>query len=103
MNNVEVENIKELEDGSALLTINSDAEFVSLLIRTGLRTIIDETSKNVKVLNYTPEVAEIFPACKRYELSDDEAYYLIQIGFLTMIKAGIKRMEENPDELLQKD
>jgi hypothetical protein len=79
---------KENEDGSINIEIDCSDEVIKLLIAEGMRETLEKAKATVSV----PRVKVPFSFTVRgYELSDDEAQLLLQIGFIKAIEAGIEK------------
>jgi len=90
-----VDKIEDNEDGSATMTFTADDDVMASFIREGFRVIVEETKAKVVVL---PPVQPFTEDAKKYELTDEEAQLLIQMGVISALKRGLEGMEENDKE-----
>lgn len=83
---ITIEEIVENEDGSASVHCFLSNEATSILIREGFRELIGESEVVV-----IPAKKGQFPrAIKQYELTDEEAQTLLQLGFIQSLRVGMK-------------
>lgn len=86
--NINVETIKEHEDGSATITFDFDDETTRLILKQGFKAIMKEES--IKDLIICDPIEPLTKEAKTYELSDKEFQLLLHMGVLDAIKIGMK-------------
>ena len=83
--------MKKKDDGSINIEIDCSDEIIKLLIAEGMRETLEKAKATISV----PSVKNPFSSnARRYELSDDEAQLLLQIGFIKAIEAGIEKQSQ---------
>ena len=95
MESIKIDEIKDNEDGSATMTFTADDDVMASFMREGFRVIAEEAKAKVVVL---PPVQPFTEDAKKYELTDEEAQLLIQMGVISALKRGLEGMEENDKE-----
>ena len=90
-----IENVEvtDMPDGSARVTMDIEPETQKELMKEGLRYLIKEMKMHDKVVVIEPN--EFTKDATTWDLSDDEYNYLFHFGFISAIKNGMGRENEN--------
>jgi len=87
-NMISVEKITENKDGSADVIINISDEATKSLLVEGMKQIVEETKAKVVVLPV--KEGQFSSDVKQYELTDEEAQLLLQMGFVKAMERGLE-------------
>jgi len=90
-NSIENVEVTDMPDGSAKVTMDITPETQQVLMKQGLRYLIEEMRMNDKVELLDPN--EFDGETKTWELEDEEANALFHFGFIKALKIGMG--EEN--------
>jgi len=91
---IEVLDIEDMPDGSAMMTMDIEPEHIRSFVHTGLRHIISQ----MEVDDVSPNTFE--ESTRTLELTDEELNVLFHFGVITALKRGmeheqIKEAEED--------
>lgn len=89
ISNVEV---TDMPDGSARVTMDIEPETQTMLMKEGLRYLIDEMKMTDKVVVMEPN--EFTKDAKTWDLSDDDYNALFHFGFISALKNGMNKEDE---------
>lgn len=84
---ITIDEVTENEDGSADLNITITDETSRQLIAEGFKEFAEEAKEKIVVLPV--KEGQFSKNVKQYELSDEEAQLLLQMGFVRALKAGL--------------
>lgn len=84
---IDILEVKERDDGSADVEFVADDKIVQMFIRQGLDVLINTDKKVAEVL--PPEGREFSEEAKTWELTDEQAQYLLQTGFIDALRKGL--------------
>jgi len=90
-NTIEVLEIEDMPDGSAMMTMDIEPEQIRSFVHTGLKYIISQT----EVDDISPNTFE--ESTRTIELTDEELNVLFHFGVISALKRGIAG-EQNQKE-----
>jgi len=86
---------KDNGDGTVTLFLDVTEEEENLLIQCGMQDIIDnEYDGKVKILPITDALLDCLKDAKRWELTDEEAHFFFEHGFIVALKRGMELAEK---------
>lgn len=101
-----VEEIIENPDGSAKVVMNMSTESQRLLMKEGLKYLIEEMKMTDKVGVFEPP-AEFSSEVKTIEMTDEEAQFLLETSVRNALtrgmNKGVKRFDESWDDFFAKE
>jgi len=92
---IEVIDIVDQEDGSALMTMDVEPEQVNAFAHMGLRYLIEQMQLQEAIEDISPNTFE--ESTRTMELTNDELNILFQFGVISAIKRGMGN-EQNKEE-----